>query len=66
MVEPFSLEGAPDRWRVHFPTVADQDDATLTLQASYVLTYDNNLNHRFAQTVFSLVYQLKLFGGASR
>lgn len=58
-----------DQGRLAYNLTADasvQDDATLTLQASYVLTYDNNLNHRFAQTVFSLVYNLKLFGGAAR
>jgi hypothetical protein len=31
------------------------DDATFTFQGSYVLSYDNNLNRRFAQTVFSVV-----------
>lgn len=55
-----------DNGRTAFNLTADasvQDDATLTLQGSYVITYDSNLNHKFAQTVFSLVYQLKLFGG---
>jgi hypothetical protein len=40
-----------------------QEDATLTVQASYIQSFDNTLNHKFSQTVFSLVYQLKLFGG---
>ena len=55
-----------DNGRLAYNLTADanvQDDATLMLQGSYVVTYDNTLNHRFAQTVFSLVYQLKLFGG---
>jgi hypothetical protein len=38
--------------------------ANLTLQGSYVVTFDNNLNHRFAQTVFSVVLQLQVFGNA--
>jgi hypothetical protein len=38
------------------------DQGTLTLQASYVIYYDYNLNHRFAQTQFSIIYELRLAG----
>jgi hypothetical protein len=38
------------------------DNATFTLQGSYVLSYDNNLNRRFAQTVFSVVMRFALSG----
>ncbi|HVX40029.1 MAG TPA: cell surface protein SprA, partial [Gemmatimonadaceae bacterium] len=39
-----------------------QDDLVLTFQGSRVVTFDNNLNRRFAQTVFSIVFQLQMFG----
>ena len=37
-----------------------------TFQASRVVTFDDNLNRRFAQTVFSTVLQVKFFGGRIR
>jgi hypothetical protein len=36
----------------------------LTAQASYVVTFDNNLNRRFAQTIVSIVLQLQVYGAA--
>jgi len=54
-----------DNGRTAYNLTADTniaDETTLTLQASYVVYFDNNLNHRFAQTLFSIVYQLRLAG----
>lgn len=39
-----------------------QDNLVLTFQGSHVVTFDNNLNRRFAQTVFSIVFQLQMYG----
>jgi hypothetical protein len=44
---------------------ADADlsqDVVFTLQGSQIVTFDNNLNRRFAQTVFSTVLQIRFFG----
>ena len=40
------------------------DAATFTLQGSYVIWFDNNLNHRYAQTVLSAVLQFSVFGAS--
>jgi hypothetical protein len=56
-----------DNGRQSFNLTADSNvnaTANLTLQGSYVVTFDNNLNHKFAQTVFSVVLQLQVFGTA--
>jgi len=56
-----------DNGRQQFNLTADSNvnaTANLTLQGSYVVTFDNNLNHKFAQTVFSVVLQLQVFGNA--
>jgi hypothetical protein len=39
------------------------DTVIFTVQGSQILTFDNNLNRRFAQTVFSTVMQVRFFGG---
>jgi len=54
-----SLEGA-------FNLTADSnlsETINLTFQGSHVITFDNNLNHKFAQTILSVVMQLQVFGG---
>jgi hypothetical protein len=38
------------------------DNATFTFQGAYVVSFDNTLNHRFAQTIISVVLQLQVFG----
>ncbi|HEY4129598.1 MAG TPA: cell surface protein SprA, partial [Gemmatimonadaceae bacterium] len=38
------------------------DNAVLTFQGSHTITFDNNLNRRFAQTVISAVLQFNFFG----
>ena len=56
-----------DNGRQSFNLTADSNvnaTANLTLQGSYVVTFDNNLNHRVAPTVFSVVLQLQVFGNA--
>ena len=40
------------------------DGLVFTLQASHIVTFDNNLNRRFAQTVLSTVLQFQFFGAA--
>jgi hypothetical protein len=40
------------------------DAATFTLQGSYVIWYDNNLNRRYAQTVLSMILQFSVFGAS--
>jgi len=39
------------------------DGLVFTLQGSHIVTFDNNLNRRFAQTVLSTVLQFQFFGG---
>lgn len=54
-----------DNGRLSYNTSASadvSDAATFTVQGSYVVNFDNTLNHRFAQTIFSVVYQLHMFG----
>jgi hypothetical protein len=54
-----------DNGRRAFSMTADtnvDENATLTFHGSYIVTYDNNLNHKFAQTVFSIVLQISVFG----
>jgi hypothetical protein len=56
-----------DNGRQSFNLTADSNvnaTANLTLQGSYVVTFDNNVNHKFAQTIFSVVLQLQVFGNA--
>ncbi len=55
-----------DNGRRAFNLTADSnvsDTINLTFQGSHVITFDNNLNHRFAQTILSVVMQLQVFGG---
>lgn len=40
------------------------DAATFTLQGSYLIWFDNNLNQRYAQTVLSMVLQFSVFGAS--
>jgi len=42
--------------------VAAMDNATFTLQASHVITFDKNLNTRTAQTIFTALVQFQVFG----
>jgi hypothetical protein len=35
-----------------------------TLNGSHIVTFDDNLNRRFAYTVFSTVFQVQFFGAA--
>jgi hypothetical protein len=56
-----------DNGRQSFNLAADtnlQDGLVFTLQASHIVTFDNNLNRRFAQTVLSTVLQFQFFGAA--
>jgi hypothetical protein len=56
-----------DNGRQSFNLAADtnlQDGLVFTLQASHIVTFDNNLNRRFAQTVLSTVLQFQFFGTA--
>jgi hypothetical protein len=55
-----------DNGRQAFNLSADADlqqDVVFTLQGSRIVTFDNNLNRRFAQTVFSTVLQIRFYGG---
>jgi hypothetical protein len=55
-----------DNGRRAFNLTADSnlnETINLTFQGSHIVTFDNNLNHKFAQTVFSVVMQLQVFGG---
>jgi len=54
-----------DNGRQSFTLAGDtnvQDNLVLTFQGSHVVTFDNTLNRRFAQTVFSIVFQLQMYG----
>jgi hypothetical protein len=56
-----------DNGRQAFNLAADtnlNDGLVFTLQASHIITFDNNLNRRFAQTVLSTVLQFQFFGAA--
>jgi hypothetical protein len=55
-----------DNGRQAFNLAADTDlgdGLVFTLQGSHIVTFDNNLNRRFAQTVLSTVLQFQFFGG---
>jgi hypothetical protein len=55
-----------DNGRRSFNLTADtnlNESMTFTFQGSRVITFDNNLNRRFDQIVFSTVLQLAVFGG---
>ena len=54
-----------DNGRQAFTLTADSninDFVVLTLNGSHIVTFDNNLNRRFAYTVFSTVFQIQFFG----
>ncbi len=56
-----------DNGRQAYNLAADanlSDGLVFTLQASHIITFDNNLNRRFAQTVLSTVLQFQFFGAA--
>jgi cell surface protein SprA len=58
-----------DNGRSGFTFTADADvsqDAAFSLVASRIVTFDNNFNRRFTQTVFSAVLHLQFFGGNLR
>ena len=53
-----------DNGRQSFNLTADtnlQDNLVFTFQGSHVVVFDNNLNRRFAQTLFSTVLQVQFF-----
>ena len=54
-----------DNGRQAFNLTADtnlSENMVFTFQGSHIVTYDNNLSRRFAQTVFSTVLQVQFFG----
>ena len=54
-----------DNGRQSFNLTADtnlSENLVFTFQGSHIVTFDNNLNRRFAQTVFSTVLQIQFFG----
>ncbi|HXD48525.1 MAG TPA: cell surface protein SprA [Gemmatimonadaceae bacterium] len=54
-----------DNGRQAFNLTADtnlNENLVFTVQGSHVVTFDNNLSHRFAQTIFSTVLQVNFFG----
>ncbi|MEP6491471.1 MAG: cell surface protein SprA [bacterium] len=54
-----------DNGRTAFNLTADtnvQDNVVFTFLGSHVITFDNNLNRRFEQTLFSTVLQIQFFG----
>lgn len=56
-----------DNGRQAFNLAADtnlSDGLVFTLQGSHIVTFDNNLNRRFAQTVLSTVLQFQFFGAS--
>jgi hypothetical protein len=53
-----------DNGRQSYNLTADtnlQDNMVFTLQGSHVILFDNNLNRRFAQTLFSIVLQIQFY-----
>ncbi|HEY4217100.1 MAG TPA: cell surface protein SprA [Gemmatimonadaceae bacterium] len=55
-----------DNGRQSFNLTADtnlNENLTFTLQGSHIVTFDNNLNRKFSQTVFSTVLALRVLGG---
>ncbi|MBI3569076.1 MAG: cell surface protein SprA [Gemmatimonadetes bacterium] len=58
-----------DNGRQAFSLNADTDIAenlTFSLQGAHITTFDNNLNRRFTQVVFSTVLQIAFFAGELR
>ena len=54
-----------DNGRESFNLTADtnlSEDLVFTFQGSHIITFDNNLNRRFAQTVLSTALQIQFFG----
>jgi hypothetical protein len=54
-----------DNGRQSYNLTADtnlSDNLVFTFQGSHIVTFDNNLNRRFAQTVFSTVLQVQFYG----
>lgn len=54
-----------DNGRQAFTLTADSninEFVVLTLNGSHIVTFDNNLNRRFAYTVFSTVFEVRFFG----
>ncbi|HTI63654.1 MAG TPA: cell surface protein SprA [Gemmatimonadaceae bacterium] len=54
-----------DNGRESFNLTADtnlSENLVFTFQGSHIITFDNNLNRRFAQTVFSTGLQIQFFG----
>ncbi len=54
-----------DNGKTQFNLTADSnvsDNLVLTLQGSHIVTFDNNLNRRFQQTLFSTILQFQFFG----
>ena len=54
-----------DNGRQSFNLTADtnlSESLVFTFQGSHIITFDNNLNRRFAQTVLSTVLQIQFFG----
>jgi hypothetical protein len=56
-----------DNGRMAFNLTADtnvQENMVFTLLGSRVINFDNNLNRRFEQTLFSVVFQIQFFSTA--
>ena len=54
-----------DNGKSQFNLTADSnvsDNLVLTLQGSHIVTFDNNLNRRFQQTLFSTILQFQFYG----
>ncbi|HVE36109.1 MAG TPA: cell surface protein SprA [Gemmatimonadaceae bacterium] len=54
-----------DNGKTQFNLTADSnvsDNLVLTLQGSHIVTFDNNLNRRFQQTLFSTILQFQFYG----
>ena len=54
-----------DNGKSQFSLTADSnvsDNLVLTLQGSHIVTFDNNLNRRFQQTLFSTILQFQFYG----
>jgi hypothetical protein len=57
-----------DNGKTGFTLTADtnvQENMTFTFLGSHVITFDNNLNRRFEQTLFSVVLQIQFFGSGT-
>jgi hypothetical protein len=56
-----------DNGRQAFTLTADsnvRENVVFTMHGSHIITFDNNLNRRFAHTLFSATFQLQFFGAA--